>query len=374
MDTVVTRNIHPVGQGGFASEIHGENKKLLVYDCGVLPKSSQAKTIALTHLPEMDIDALFISHFDEDHISLIPDLTKNRKVKTIVMPYLSKKIANQISVIFESSELASIITTPSLIFGDETIINFVKEFGEEPQADIKESDNNTDSEKLNQRVLISDSGTPIDLKEQSWEYIPFNVASSERRNVFFAECQKLKLELSLLDDLDYLLSEKSKLKKAYKAVPGGINQNSMILYSGSVLGEEYSFSLNSRWMAPNQSYYGTAYPKEACLYTGDYDGFLLDSIFNLLNESRVDRIGTIQIPHHGSPKSWNNGFILKHPIHWFVQFGEKNKFGHPSLGVISSIEKTNPNHRIFMVTESFSSGLRQYIECNHCPKEVGKIL
>lgn len=50
---IVTRNIHPVGQGGLACETHGENEKLYVYDCGVLPKSSQAKTIALTHLPEI---------------------------------------------------------------------------------------------------------------------------------------------------------------------------------------------------------------------------------------------------------------------------------------------------------------------------------
>lgn len=81
--STVIRNIHPIGQGGFASEYHVEHNKLIIYDCGYMsPRVSQRnKSLVYNNLPDCDIEVLFISHFDHDHISLIPYLKQIRKIK-----------------------------------------------------------------------------------------------------------------------------------------------------------------------------------------------------------------------------------------------------------------------------------------------------
>lgn len=69
------RTIHPVGQGGFASEYFIGTESAFIYDCGSLTqmgsKSAKEKFIDAS-LMKGDVDCLFISHFDEDHVSLIP--------------------------------------------------------------------------------------------------------------------------------------------------------------------------------------------------------------------------------------------------------------------------------------------------------------
>ena len=69
----------PVGQGAFYFERHNlfsGQTFTMVYDCGALYVSSSKKRVISSFLKDEIIDVLFISHFDYDHISLIPHLGK----------------------------------------------------------------------------------------------------------------------------------------------------------------------------------------------------------------------------------------------------------------------------------------------------------
>ena len=93
----VTRTIQPVGQGGFYTEIFeipnqkGEiSTRCVVYDCGSATRAEPKKTIesALFDDKDLDIDILFISHFDDDHVNGLAELSKKHRIKRIVIPQI----------------------------------------------------------------------------------------------------------------------------------------------------------------------------------------------------------------------------------------------------------------------------------------------
>lgn len=91
------RTIQPVGQGGFYTEIFksddpDEKDFCVVYDCGSFTGFEPKRTIPWAIPDGQDIDILFISHFDNDHIKGIKELSKRRKIKTIIMPLLEKYV------------------------------------------------------------------------------------------------------------------------------------------------------------------------------------------------------------------------------------------------------------------------------------------
>ena len=65
------RTFHPVGQGAFYSERHSNFN--IVYDCGTTSPRRARRVVEKAFKDEV-VDILFISHFDSDHISSIPDL------------------------------------------------------------------------------------------------------------------------------------------------------------------------------------------------------------------------------------------------------------------------------------------------------------
>ena len=69
----IIRTFHPVGQGAFYSERH-ENFNV-VYDCGTeYPKRTDKgikRTVETAFRKDEEIDILFISHFDFDHVGHI---------------------------------------------------------------------------------------------------------------------------------------------------------------------------------------------------------------------------------------------------------------------------------------------------------------
>ena len=97
MSYTVTRTIQPVGQGGFYTEIFeipnqkGEiSTHCVVYDCGSATRAEPKKTIesALFDDKDLDIDILFISHFDDDHVNGLAELSKKHRIKRIVIPQI----------------------------------------------------------------------------------------------------------------------------------------------------------------------------------------------------------------------------------------------------------------------------------------------
>ncbi|MGN0033231.1 MAG: MBL fold metallo-hydrolase [Candidatus Limimorpha sp.] len=88
----LVRIIHPVGQGGFYTEsLKIDNKEYLyVYDCGSVTAGEPEKTIQSAIPDGQDIEILFISHFDEDHVNGIKELVNHRTIKKVVLPQIDK--------------------------------------------------------------------------------------------------------------------------------------------------------------------------------------------------------------------------------------------------------------------------------------------
>ena len=85
------------GQGLFYNGIlYGENraKFTFVYDCGThqfTRRGSSALRKSITDFRDImgkRLDLLFISHFDRDHISHIPELIDGKQLGTVVIPYI----------------------------------------------------------------------------------------------------------------------------------------------------------------------------------------------------------------------------------------------------------------------------------------------
>lgn len=84
---------HAVGQGGlFSGELTSQGKPLRwVYDCGSNQRDALRREIK-TVTDGGDIDMLFLSHLDSDHVGGVDELLSQIKVREVVLPYLNESI------------------------------------------------------------------------------------------------------------------------------------------------------------------------------------------------------------------------------------------------------------------------------------------
>lgn len=348
------RTIHPVGQGGFASEYFIGTKSTFIYDCGSLTsmgsQSAKEKYIDAS-LVQGNVECLFISHFDEDHVSLIPALKARRKINRVVIPLVDKATENLVKALFNSSELAEFLLNPEEAFGDGVTVYRVEPFGRE-SVEMGEP---LAFDRVESSVV--QSGQAWRVPGEDWEYAFFNVREARREKDFIKACQSLSkpIDTDRLDEIDYVLSRKKDLKQIYKQMEGGINQNSLLVYSGPTGIEGFiphDCLLNDCcWPFGHVS---------GCFYTGDYDCMDLPQILLSLG-NRKDRIGIIQIPHHGSKKSWDDGLVFNSGCRYFIQCGSTNIYGHPATSVIQSICEKDPYACVSVVQEFAHTAIVQRI-------------
>lgn len=280
-DIKISRIFHPVGQGAFYTEhfCFRDNDKEqinIVYDCG----STTGKEHVLTQIKKTfrsgeNIDAVFISHLHEDHINGIPDLIKRCNVKKIFFPIISDgaKILLKIRMIIDGAS------------------KFTRQFIDEPIKAIKELEggdkieligvlvdegpNLTDSgERGGRRKSDDEDPNPTDSGKDEfepgraeecdwtcysgsevsvginpeldfWTYIPYNFEQTSRlkelkkylKNKGFTEAKLIEIGKN---PEKYQQKEIPELRGEYKKLPGGLNSNSMTLYSGPKTSLEYS--------------------------------------------------------------------------------------------------------------------------------------
>lgn len=394
---MITRTFHPVGQGAFYSEefkdAEGKVRFRIVYDCGSLkscglqPKSDGSplrrsdieERVEKAFSDEDVIDLLFISHFDDDHVNLISHLMpfKRHHVKKVVLPLLSAEerclltgyylLSDEVREDAEQSEtLIRLINTPKEFFGECEDVVFVCPYGGD-NVNVGRAREPISFENLSGDVS---SLVEIDISKQMgakglsgcWVFVPYN-HKPER----YAELQDLlkrafedaniKFCLDDLKDIDFVARNLKVLRECYNGLTDGINRNSMALYSGPARHSGIRFvvedKLGSRdfWLG----YYlrqmssrcvrcgvlaARPFVVEApskflnrpgCLYTGDVA--LRDAGLSTRFQSYADSIGMVQLPHHGSQDSFQGGDLPIEGRACVATYGEKNKFGHPSLVV-----------------------------------------
>lgn len=398
MNAIITRTIQPVGQGGFYTELFeiensnnsaSKSTYCVVYDCGSKTESEPQNTISSAIPDGMEIDILFISHFDDDHVNGITELMNNHHIKIVVMPQIQnyewyyviedsirnirrlprgKLISELIQTISESG--AKIIEIAPFNSGENEINRQDVPIEEVP---IERIDNN--------RKILGNSPMLLPFSNRiNWMYIPINTSDLQKINLLRNELNTtFKNNLSNFTDFDSLtgsdcarvITEKrEEINNIYKSVFGDSNKSSMCLYSGL---SSYTYNnivhfecgCSACRKCRRRRYYHSYY-EEACLYTGDAnltDDTLIIHIKKVLGK-HLNRVGLMQIPHHGSNKSssleafdslYESGIK---PL-LFASFGTKNGYHHPSYYLFGKL--LTSNYSIFRVTEQKDTGLIESI-------------
>lgn len=383
----VKRQILPVGQGAFYLETlykDGQQYKI-VYDCGSATDINILTTQIQANFNHGEvIHAVFISHLDDDHVNGLEFLLNYCDVKHLFFPLIT-------SATKKLHEFRNLINPQS---------NFVNQFINSNGQDIGggELQLHPISEESNSEAIMSETsraifGTTI----SDWIYLPHNFKSDSRYNVLKAEFHKIdsKLTESVFTndniDLSKLSSlwragnttDKKLIKSAYRKVPGGLNVNSMTLYSGMRSNHylECDFYCDRCFLKFHRRFYIKHHwhnimylKKNGCLYTGDYEA----GEFNKSSKAFKARtqkwaslrdvygqyfknVGLVQIPHHGSKYNYADEFRTQIDCAtYFLSAGDKNRYKHPHKEVVIDLIS---NRRILnSVTENVHSTMTYYSE------------
>lgn len=399
---LLQRILHPVGQGSFFSEhfisaekpIKDRDLFNVVYDCGSNTQSCSGRNritslqfaIKKTFTPNSQIDLLFISHFDKDHINGLPITLQGHtlKVKHLFLPLLNNSQRILIG-------LSSGITK----FDNDSL---KKRFNAEKITYVSPHypSNNNAPLQYDSSLTIIPSGTPIQdcAKDYFWEYIPYNIYDNSLFQSFLNHVSARDASLaSILKNIDkegainelennivFNRTNWEAMKSHYRDYKGiKRNDSSLIVYSGPVDLPEKEAELSWRIMTisseTNDSVYcknyyrsGVRKKRVGALYTGDINlnitknGFTMEEIISHELEPKGDKVGLLQIPHHGSKHNFNPAIIQSFPEAFccFYAFGTDNHYGHPFAGIRMML--LCDRRSVFEVTEQPRSEVIQIIE------------
>lgn len=380
---MIRRCFHPVGQGAFYSERHMcHNINInIVYDCGTEYKNRNntgIKSVVRQSFRKDDvIDILFISHFDFDHISLIDTLRKTvKRIKRVVIPLLQEEEKVFLYKVYKAlgeDDLAQLVKEPNKFFGEEGEETRIIPVGPSPGEENRGGDPIVLSDEARDPQRVR-SGTPLTLPDidSYWAFVPYNHEYQSRSREFRKKLTDEGIDIDkLIHDSQYTLCPaiKKTIKDIYKGLSGGINENSMFLYSGPLYKKDLDIHFWRRryWLKclhREHPYYCTYHyntHRVACLYTGDGDLNEVD-VRGVAYKQYWDLIGTIQIPHHGSLPSFNEKVLDGRRFICPISVGKNNSYGHPSQWVISGIllHESYP----ILVTEDIDSTLVEVIKIN----------
>ena len=352
------RIFHPVGQGGFYSEsFKAENNNFnVVYDCGSISRGVD-KVISNSFDKNEDIDILFISHFDSDHVNKI-NILKNSvgKIKTVIMPLLSEEDKDFLLLVYkwlgsEYKNSLDILNNPKEFFGSETKIIWVRE--------VVESRDEESNQEIRDVAEIEDgaeikSGENINFSLEGrkfWIYKPYNYKNKIRHKELLKKFRENNILINDLKDIEYIFNHIKEIRKCYKEVEGSINQNSLVLYSNLI---EYKDSTACIYIYIREDYWKFhpfwryCFSKNqfnlGCIYTGDVDlKTIVDDFKNKIKRCKYYLpVNTIQVPHHGSKNGFDIDFFNdfsegRRRIISPISFGLSNPYGHPSNMVIKQL-------------------------------------
>ena len=184
------RKILPVGQGGFAFE--SIDNYSIVFDCGssTAPKRV-SEYIHQLQIKYTEINQLYLSHFDKDHVSGIKELLETVRVKEAVVPLIPIEFRTAYNAITRSA-YSSIMS----MFRENDVK--VSEIGEE--------------NKVNRMGI--------------WEWIAKPMISINEWCILMEELELKGFEISQLQDPVYVDSHKKAINDCFKSIFGAYGPNS----------------------------------------------------------------------------------------------------------------------------------------------------
>lgn len=385
------RSFLPVGQGTFYLE-QFQNRVNIVFDCGSSTSVELVRDqIHNTFQRNEPIEAVFLSHMDEDHVNGLEELLSYCRVKRVYLPYLNetKKVLTKMGLLLEGEgtrrtveeslswkmledPVGTIRTISSQAEHEEPDIYFVM-----PER-IEDGAHNEKGDVESQGAHYHRSGEPVLLDDwkgaaglHGWVFVPFNFQFMNRHKCFVKALvdhgvignEKALVDLSeKLRNRDVWAKLKPILKEIYKKdIPGSLNTNSMTLYSGWSQQEYRDGQSVFRLHSHHRNRCCKRCPHceqiaSGCLYTGDYHA-AEDANWRELKERYREYwrdIGIMQVPHHGSRYSFRPD-IAEENFCFVISAGEKNRYRHPHAMVLKTFLQSTS--MVSVVTENQGSML-----------------
>lgn len=402
------------GQGSFyGGRIwqHETNKVMtVVYDCGTSPfiaGNSQSLNSEInqfkhhTHyFPHNDeIELLFISHLDYDHVSGLKRLLTEFNVKKIILPYIDKKHRSFfLTSIPDNNDPDNNLTVDDYILFIESPNQFILQNSKDTtiffvipngNADVEyqgyDNDNqseyayprgtlNTDNEELNNQPNVSVYNNNLQFFiRRNWEFTTYAKSISEQALSKLHTCLKKKLRkkakdnLSLEDLKNIITTKRKEAHKCYTDCIDDINSHGLVLLHGPIRFEHLSREVYSSCELSNchndyhyhQHYYDEHYSNNnnrAMLGTLLFGDTSINpennpNDFPQAFKDKLVNVHVVQVPHHGSSKNWDfaefealkvGGNVNRwgHRVVAVCNFGYGNKYGHPSHQVLNDLRST----------------------------------
>lgn len=389
----VRRTVHPVGQGGFhTEEMHNNDPKGLpqlqiVYDCGTKTDlqslAPDAFDPGFKGLNEQ-IDILFLSHLDADHVNRVPDLKRTYGIARVVLPLLDDecKVATFLSSVaaglngMSIEDFNNLVFNPEKFFGKSTPILRVKPSPLNSHGDGDDNLGSITIENLNESKDIPSFQPLKSSKFPLWRFIPFCFDEKNRQLLFLKklrQCPAAKEVVKTLSDKNNLsefwlawVENKENLeilKCIYNSLPGGTNGNSLMLYSGP---EHAQQNISIERCFPDNNFETENSKRAGCLYLGDMNlkaGNRKKPPFKVVQyilqriQTCEDNLDLIQIPHHGSQRSFHDKLLALNTSvkYYFLSYGIGNSYKHPSPSVIKKL-----GDKAIQVTNETSGFCTQY--------------
>lgn len=339
---ILTRTIHPVGQGAFYSEIFSVRKKKLftvVYDCGHDKRVSAAAKIERLSA----VDLIFISHFHDDHINGI-EIQRNTK-PLIIIPGISH-YAFVIDLIYNymrtgdkrSDSISFMLDCLPALSSAHNNANKQNQIIIEPKSNLGSRFN-----VVQEGVASIQIPTPTDGSEDSilWRYDAYFHKYDKDKE------KELILELSKrISALAEHRSDEFKDEEWYRNLIDGLSALDIDDIKG-VFTSIYKGSQNRYSMLVHSYPVDKRNKNMGCLYTGDI------TITQPVKTTIINiNPHYIQVPHHGSDHNYEETIYNKNQIA-FISVGEKNTYGHPGREtLVGLIQKCKSVH---MITEDKES-------------------
>jgi hypothetical protein len=184
------------------------------------------------------------------------------------------------------------------------------------------------------------SGAQIFVPRYSWCYIPHNHEYRKRHEALANELNKrTNIDQTRLGEASYIGEKSKELNEVYRSLEaaqcGNINENSMLVYSGPWQ-RHRGITRGWRELTWDDCKFNCSFEdRPACIYSGDSD-------FNKVKINEVykriwENVGMVQIPHHGSARSFSAEFLDESNRSYLCPMSTGRQYRHPSSHVLKEI-------------------------------------
>ena len=367
------RIFNPVGEGSFCIErfTAGGEGHCFVFDCGSSTSLNMKEGTSLLVSRELDfnfdgeevIDAVFISHFDREHMNGLEELLRKHPVRKLFLPKLGREdmALMSLKIRFEFSNESSgfvqmLVSHPlDLVFENKYDIGqvvLVEALGG-METDVRRNvlEFNRVPENIPSGTLIQCSlGTELVL----WEFLLVNFREENRIQRLKREFHKKKLPLPKdAGDASRLWDSRYKEIVAIfmEDLMEDFNTNALVVYSGK---RTDRFEAEMRPVQSGKSF-GNCRSffkvRSGCMYMGDFSLEKRPQWYRLkeIYEEEWDEISVWQLPHHGAAKHFRHEVAVHGAEIYIVCAGTANTFQHPGRTVVRKLELTGK--KVYWVDE-----------------------